>query len=231
MKKFNIKNLKLKRQEKNVIYITIVVIIIVFFAKGEFKEFIKNEFKNSNSSDVQINEESNNTSDNVTNTQNNSNQNTNNTIEDTSPNVSKENFVEVKVKRIVDGDTIVVTLNNKDEKVRLIGINTPESTTKIETFGKEASNYTKDKLTNKTVYLEKDISQTDKYGRLLRYVWLEIPNEITEDEIKKKMFNAILVLEGYAQVATYPPDVKYVDYFKNIQSIARDSNLGLWKYK
>ena len=231
MKKFNISNLRLKRQEKNIIYITIIVVIIVFFAKGEFKEFIKNEFKDSNLANIEINEESNNTSDNITNSQNNSTQNTNNTIENTSPSISKENFVEVKVKRIVDGDTIVVTLNNKDEKVRLIGVNTPESTTKIETFGKEASNYTKDKLTNKTVYLEKDVSQTDKYGRLLRYVWLEIPNQITEDEIKKKMFNAILVLEGYAQVATYPPDVKYVDYLKNIQNIARDANLGLWQYK
>lgn len=230
MKKFNIKNLKLKRQEKNVIYITIIVVIIVFFAKGEFKEFIKNEFKDTNSSNVQINEKINNTSDNVTNTQNN-NSNIDTNVENTSPNVSKENFVEVKVKRIVDGDTIVVTLNNEDVKVRLIGINTPESTTKIETFGKEASNYTKEKLTDTTVYLEKDVSQTDKYGRLLRYVWLEIPNQITEDEIKKKMFNAILVLEGYAQVATYPPDVKYVDYLKNIQNIARDANLGLWKYK
>ena len=113
----------------------------------------------------------------------------------------------------------------------MIGVNTPESTTKIEKFGKEASNYTTEKLTNKTIYLEKDVNETDKYGRLLRYVWLEIPTEINESQIKEKMFNAILVTEGYAQVATYPPDVKYVDYFTKIQNIARDANLGLWQYK
>lgn len=130
--------------------------------------------------------------------------------------------------RVVDGDTIVATIDNTDYKVRMIGINTPESTTKIEEYGKEASNYTNKSLLRKKIYLEKDVNETDKYSRLLRYIWLEIPTEISEKQIQEKMFNAILVLNGYAQVATYPPDVKYVNYFTKLQATAREQKLGLW---
>ncbi len=138
-------------------------------------------------------------------------------------------FTKAFVNRVVDGDTIEVTIEDKKYKVRFIGINCPEYTTKIEEYGKEATEYTTSMLLNKTVYLEKDVSETDKYGRLLRYIWLEIPNGITNEEIKSKMFNAKLLLDGYAQVATYPPDVKYVDYFKDMQSEAKNNNVGLWK--
>lgn len=137
-------------------------------------------------------------------------------------------FEKAYVKRVVDGDTIVVTINDEDYKVRLIGIDTPESTTEIEPYGKEASSYTTSKLTGTTIYLEKDVSETDKYGRLLRYVWIDIPNEISENEMKDKLFNANLLLNGYASIFTYPPDVKYSDYFKNFESVARENNLGLW---
>lgn len=137
-------------------------------------------------------------------------------------------FEKAYVKRVVDGDTIIAKIDNTDYRVRFIGINTPESTTKIEEYGKEASNYTKEMLTGKTVYLEKDIRNTDKYDRLLRYVWLEIPNEISSDEINTKMFNAILLINGYAKLFTYPPDVKYVEYFKPLEEKARKNNIGLW---
>lgn len=86
-------------------------------------------------------------------------------------------------------------------------------------------------LTNKIVYLEKDVSETDKYGRLLRYVWLSIPENNTDKEIKSKMFNAILLLNGYGQVMTIPPDVKYSDKFVEYQKIAREQNKGLWALK
>lgn len=133
------------------------------------------------------------------------------------------------VTRHVDGDTVYVKLENGTEtKIRLIGVNTPESTTKHEEYGEEASNYTKSQLLGKTVYLEKDTSDTDKYGRLLRYVWLEQPTEINEDQIKTKMFNAILAINGYAEQSTYPPDVKYADYFKEFAAYARENNKGLW---
>ena len=139
--------------------------------------------------------------------------------------LSKFNLKEAKVSRVVDGDTVELS---DGTKVRLTGVNTPESTTRTEPYGKEASNYTKDQLTGKTVYLEKDVSETDQYGRLLRYVWLDIPKEITDSEIKAKMFNAILVKNGYAEVSTYPPDVKYKEYFTKYNAAARNENKGLW---
>lgn len=136
------------------------------------------------------------------------------------------------VSKHVDGDTVYVKFEDGSEKkVRFIGVNSPESTTKTEPYGKEASDYTKKSLKGKTIYLEKDVSETDKYGRLLRYIWIEPPKEITEGEIRTKMFNAILVLEGYAQSSTYPPDVKYSEYFKDFQKEARENNTGLWALK
>lgn len=156
----------------------------------------------------------------------NTSTNYNDTIVDEKIDTSK--FEKAYVKRVVDGDTIIATIDNTDYRVRFIGINTPESTTKIEEYGKEASNYTKEMLTGKTVYLEKDVRNTDKYDRLLRYVWLEIPNKITSDEINTKMFNAILLINGYAKLFTYQPDVKYVEYFKPLEEEARKNNTGLW---
>lgn len=135
------------------------------------------------------------------------------------------------VTKHVDGDTVYVKINGQEYKLRLIGVNTPETKHPqkgVEYYGKEASNYTKSKLLGKTVYLEKDVSETDKYGRLLRYIWLEPPTKLTKEEIKTKMFNAILVANGYAQVATYPPDVKYQDYFLEFEREARSKNIGLW---
>jgi micrococcal nuclease len=138
-------------------------------------------------------------------------------------------FEAVKVVRTVDGDTIEASLiNGNTEKIRLIGINTPESTTRHEPYGSEASTYTKQSLTGKTIYIEKDVSNRDKYGRLLRIVWLENPGTIDESSIRSKMFNAILVLNGYAQVSTYPPDVKYSDYFTKFTKEAREAGIGLW---
>lgn len=138
------------------------------------------------------------------------------------------NFIKAYVSRVVDGDTIEVTIDSKKYKVRLIGVDCPEYTSKVEYYGKEATEYTSVMLSNKYVFLEKDISETDKYGRLLRYVWLEIPTLISIDEIKSKMFNALLLDDGYASTATYPPDVKYSKDFKSIAADARENNSGLW---
>lgn len=140
-------------------------------------------------------------------------------------NSNKLNFQKVRVSRVVDGDTIETS---DGKKIRLIGINTPESTTKTEQYGKEASNYTKSQLEGKEVYLEKDVSETDKYGRLLRYVWLQQPETINEESIRKHMYNANLCLNGFAQVSTYPPDVKYAEHLTKFTAEARNSNKGLW---
>lgn len=122
------------------------------------------------------------------------------------------------VSRIIDGDTI--ELDNKN-KVRFIGIDTPETkdnTSGIECFGEEASLETTKLLLNKSVFLEKDISETDRYGRLLRYVYV--------DGI---MINEYLVKNGFALASSYPPDVKYQEKFKDAERYARENNLGLWE--
>lgn len=142
--------------------------------------------------------------------------------------IQAEKYIQAKVIKVIDGDTIQVNLNKRIEKVRFIGVNCPESTTRLEPYGKEASNFTRKNLLNKTVYLELDIQTYDKYNRLLAYVWLATPNKITEQEIRKKMFNAILLLEGFAQIMTVPPNVKYVDYFVKFQREAREKQKGLW---
>lgn len=137
-----------------------------------------------------------------------------------------DQFEEVTVDRVIDGDTFVTA---DDRKVRLVGVNTPESTTKLEEYGEEASLYSKDKLTGKKVYLQKDISEEDIYGRLLRIVWLEIPSSIDDlNEIKSKMFNAHLLIYGYAQPSTYEPDIKYSNIFKFLAAQAKDLGIGLW---
>lgn len=156
-------------------------------------------------------------------------------IQKESTEISKNNFEEAKVIRVVDGDTIIVNRGYGEERLRLILADTPETVhpnKPVEAYGKEASNFTKSKLENKTVYLQQDVSDKDRYDRLLRYVWLKKPssNEPNKDEIKKYMINAILIAEGYGQIATFPPDVKYVEYFKELETNARNNNLGLWQY-
>lgn len=132
----------------------------------------------------------------------------------------------VFVSRVVDGDTIEVINNDAKYKVRLIGVDTPETKHPkkgVEYYGKEASEFTKNALEGKIVYLEFDVGKQDRYKRLLAYVWLD------EDETDiRKMFNSILLLEGYAQIMTVPPNVKYVEYFKEYQKEARELNKGLW---
>ena len=138
------------------------------------------------------------------------------------------NLEAVTVERAVDGDTLKLT---DGRRVRLIGINTPESTKRTEQYGKEASQYTMSKLNGKQVWIQKDISETDRYDRLLRIVWLAIPtDDMNENEIRTKMFNADLVINGYAEPSTFQPDVKYSKYFIKFAREARDHNTGLWAY-
>lgn len=149
-------------------------------------------------------------------------------------NPSAANLVSAQVGRVVDGDTLVVKIAGKEQRVRLILVDTPESVhpdaRKNTEYGKLASAFTASQLKEgQTIYLQKDVSETDKYGRLLRYVWLEQPADVdSETEVRAKMYNAKLLLEGYAQISTYPPDVKYADLFTKFQREARGSNKGLW---
>lgn len=118
---------------------------------------------------------------------------------------------------IVDGDTIDV--NGK--RVRYIGVDTPElghDGTKSDCYAKEAADYNRNLVISGKLRMEKDVSETDKYNRLLRYVYLD----------DGRMINEILVAEGYAKAATYPPDVKYAERFKELERQAKLSSKGLW---
>ncbi len=115
------------------------------------------------------------------------------------------------VKRVVDGDTIELT---DGSKLRYIGINAPEF---IKCFGNESTLENKKLVEGKDIRLEKDISQTDKYGRLLRYVY-----------VGDIFINDYLVREGFAHAATFPPDVRYADQFRRAEQEARENNRGLW---
>lgn len=122
------------------------------------------------------------------------------------------------VERVVDGDTIKLTNGNT---LRYIGINTPETVDPrrpVQCFGHEASDFNKQLVTGKTVYLQKDVSETDQFGRLLRYVYLE----------NGQMVNALLVTNGYAYASAYPPDIKFQELFKKLEATARESGVGLW---
>ncbi len=125
-----------------------------------------------------------------------------------------------QVTRVVDGDTIDVVVNGSEQRLRYIGINTPETVDPrrpVECFGREASERNRQLVEGQTVGLERDVSETDRFGRLLRYVWLG-------DE----MVNATLVAEGYATAATFPPDVKYAATFAALEAEARTAGRGLW---
>lgn len=141
---------------------------------------------------------------------------------------------EVKVVRIVDGDTIIVNWNFEDMTIRLIGIDTPESVhpdqEKNTKWGDEASEHTKDLVKpGNTVYLQKDKSDKDRYGRYLRYVWLKKPRNIQSSyQIRNYMLNAVLVDDGYALPKRFLPDTKYSNYFDIFAEDAKTSERGLW---
>lgn len=127
------------------------------------------------------------------------------------------------VVRVVDGDTLVVRADGREETVRLIGVDTPETvhpTIGAQPGGPEASAFTKHLLPPGTrVTLELDVQQRDRYGRLLAYVYLP----------DGRMLNAELLRTGLAQLLTIPPNVRYVDLFVRLQREAREAGRGLWE--
>jgi micrococcal nuclease len=126
-----------------------------------------------------------------------------------------------RVVEVVDGDTIKVEVGGEIYSVRYIGIDTPETVhpeKPVEWMEPEASAADKQLVEGQTVYLEKDVSEIDQCGRLLRYVYL----------VDGTFVNCELVRQGYAQVSTYPPDVRYQDLFLEMQEEARESEARLW---
>ena len=149
-----------------------------------------------------------------------------------SKNTDQDSGTYYSVERVVDGDTLKLT---SGDRIRLIGIDTPEvhysnkllrdskksgtDIKDIQQLGKQASDFTKKLVGRKKVWLEFDVERKDKYGRLLAYVYLEDGTFV----------NAEIMKEGYGQVMTIPPNVKYADYFAKLQKEAREGAKGLWR--
>jgi micrococcal nuclease len=129
--------------------------------------------------------------------------------------------VAAEVRRVTDGDTFVAMVAGREERVRVIGVDTPETVAPdrpVERFGKQAAAFAERYLAGATVRLAGDAEPRDRYGRMLAYVWLA----------DGTFWNALLVAEGYAQQLTIPPNVAYAGLFRRLAAEARREHRGLW---
>ena len=124
-----------------------------------------------------------------------------------------------RVSRIVDGDTIEVTLGGETQRVRLLLVDTPEVHGGEECYGPEASAYVSSLLPEGSeLRLERDVTDVDFFGRLLRYVYLA----------DGRMLNELLVEGGYATVYRFPSDVRHEQRLRDAEARAREAGAGLW---
>ena len=143
---------------------------------------------------------------------------------------------EAKLVRIVDGDTLIVSIDGVIKKLRMLEIDCPESVAsdpkRNTKEGEEAHHFTENLLKDKKIlYLTKDKSETDKYGRLLRLVWLEKPNDVfDENELREKCVNAIILLNGHAKVVKYD-DKAYIKIFRKFAKEGKKKKKEDNKYK
>ncbi|MCH6200722.1 thermonuclease family protein [Aquiflexum sp. LQ15W] len=142
----------------------------------------------------------------------------------TIPSPAQTNSRWYQVSKIVDGDTFwIINAKGQEEKIRLIGVDAPESRKtgkkEIGYYGKESKAYVTQLLTGRKVRLEYDVSKYDRYKRTLAYVYLE----------NGTFLNAFLIKNGYASVMTVPPNVRHADLFVQLQREARENKRGLWK--
>jgi len=132
----------------------------------------------------------------------------------------RPNYISASVVEVIDGDTIKVKIKGKIETVRFLLVDTPETKHPqkgVQPFGSQAYQFTKSLLSGKTVQLEKDVQERDKYGRLLMYVYVD-----------GKSFQKELLKRGLARVAVYPPNIKYVDEYRKIEREARKMGVRIW---
>ena len=132
-----------------------------------------------------------------------------------------EGGVEATIVRVTDGDTVRISpAVDGEDAVRLIGVDAPETDPGrgVQPYGEEAAAFARESLANEEVALEFDAEREDGYGRLLAYVYLS----------DGTMFNEALIREGYAQVATFPPNTRYVGRFEEAQEEAREAGRGIW---
>jgi micrococcal nuclease len=141
------------------------------------------------------------------------------------PSGERETHFSGTVVRTVDGDTVHVRVANRIEKVRYIGINTPEvhhPTRGEEPGGRAATEINRGLVGGRAVRLEPDVQLRDRYRRLLAYVWVERADGV------EVMVNAEMVRLGYAQVMTIPPNVRHAEMFRKLAAEAREQRRGLW---
>lgn len=130
-----------------------------------------------------------------------------------------------EVVRVVDGDTAMIEVDGQEERVRYIGINAPESAIPDEEpqcYGPEAAEANERLVGGETVYLERDVSDRDQYGRLLRYVWLP------GDDGDLIFVNQELVRQGFADARRYRPDTSHDDQLQAAEREAKDAGRGMW---
>ena len=137
------------------------------------------------------------------------------------------------VVSVADGDTITVDIDGERASIRLIGIDTPETfvarTGYRECYGAEASAFAKETLVPGTVvYLDTDITDSDRYDRLLRYVWVDAGVIGAGPPGTAAMFNEVLVLDGYAIPYPYEPDTREQPRFNAAADAAESANRGIW---
>ena len=140
-------------------------------------------------------------------------------------------FIVGTVTRVVDGDTAVIMVDGQERRVRLLGVDTPETVhpnKPVQFYGKEASNFTKQNLTGQRVWLEYDKNPQDRYSRHLAYIWTAKPTNITDETMRRDMFNARLLLGGYAKVLIIKPNTRYAKEFAAFENEAKSSRRGLW---
>lgn len=199
-KKFNITPADLKALGPKKSIILIIILALIWLFNGDISE-IFNHSSNNNGNNIEL------------------------------ESGSESDIISGTVKRVIDGDTLVISINNQDRRVRMLGVDTPETVHPkkgVQPYGREASNFTKQSLTGRRVWLEYDSSPLDRYERHLAYIWLERPSQINEASIRREMFNARLLLEGYARVMIIRPNKRYEDLFKKFQTEAQNSRRGLW---
>ena len=129
------------------------------------------------------------------------------------------------VTKVIDGDTIEVLISGSKFNIRLLGVDTPETVDprkSVQCFGKEASNEAKSLLSGKQVILQKDVSDTDMYKRLLRHIYLPL------EDGNFLFVNDYLIREGFGKVLTIPPDAAFSEQFLDAQREAREVKKGLW---
>ena len=137
-------------------------------------------------------------------------------IGDTSANLTETPQGErARVTHVFDGDSIEVELGGRTYRLRYIGVDSPE---REEPFYEEAFDFNRKLVEDETVTLVRDVSETDQYGRLLRYVYLDDGTFV----------NAALIGSGMARLVTFPPDVAQTDYLRRLQAEAKDAAAGMW---